>query len=133
LWLSRTYDGRIHDKKIADEQVVSFPAGNSAEGGAMFTLLLPTADNAYTAEEKEAGREDQNEAFPLQTTQQLGKMKSEHSNREKIRNILSSKTKTDKLMKKILSPHDNTFMTELYGLMEAELSNTELNSCSLKI
>lgn len=27
LWLSRTYDGRIHDKKIADEQVVSFPAG----------------------------------------------------------------------------------------------------------
>jgi signal transduction histidine kinase/DNA-binding response OmpR family regulator/ligand-binding sensor domain-containing protein len=224
-------------------------AGNSAEGGAIFTLLLPTDDNAYSAEEKEAGREEQNEAFPLQTTQQLDKMKSEHSdrtpykilvvdddteighylnmllsheykvinrfdadsarraieeetpdliisdvvmpdvsgyefcraikddlqlchlpvilvtakttvesqvqgleagadayvtkpfapdyllalvksqlsNREKIRNILSSKTKTDKSVEKFLSPHDNALMTELYKLMETELSNRELN------
>jgi hypothetical protein len=27
LWLSRTYDGHVHDKKIADEQPISFPAG----------------------------------------------------------------------------------------------------------
>ncbi|MDR1343150.1 MAG: transposase family protein [Prevotellaceae bacterium] len=27
LWLSRTHDGHVHDKKIADEQPLSFPAG----------------------------------------------------------------------------------------------------------
>jgi signal transduction histidine kinase/DNA-binding response OmpR family regulator/ligand-binding sensor domain-containing protein len=224
-------------------------AENNAEGGAIFTLLLPTDDDAYMSEEKEARREEQNEAFPLQTTAQLGKMKNEHSertpykilvvdddteighylntllsaeykvinrfdadsahkaieeempdliisdvvmpgvsgyefcraikddlqlchlpvilvtaktmvesqvqgleagadayvtkpfapdyllalvksqlsNREKIRNILSSKTKTDKSVEKILSPRDNALMTELYKLMETELSNSELN------
>ncbi|GAB6009688.1 transposase family protein [Dysgonomonas reticulitermitis] len=27
LWLSKTFDGSVHDKKIADEQQVRFPAG----------------------------------------------------------------------------------------------------------
>ena len=27
LWLSRTFDGSVHDKKIADEQPLRFPAG----------------------------------------------------------------------------------------------------------
>ena len=27
LWLSRTYDGRVHDKKIADEQPLKLPSG----------------------------------------------------------------------------------------------------------
>jgi hypothetical protein len=27
LWLSKTFDGSVHDKKIADEQPVRFPAG----------------------------------------------------------------------------------------------------------
>jgi len=27
LWLSRTFDGHVHDKKIADEQPLRFPAG----------------------------------------------------------------------------------------------------------
>jgi hypothetical protein len=27
LWLSRTFDGHVHDKKIADEQPLSLPAG----------------------------------------------------------------------------------------------------------
>ena len=27
LWLSKTFDGSVHDKKIADEQPVHFPAG----------------------------------------------------------------------------------------------------------
>lgn len=27
LWLSRTYDGHVHDKKIMDEQPLSLPSG----------------------------------------------------------------------------------------------------------
>ena len=27
LWLSKTYDGHVHDKKIVDEQPLSFPTG----------------------------------------------------------------------------------------------------------
>ena len=27
LWLSKTFDGSVHDKKMADEQPVRFPAG----------------------------------------------------------------------------------------------------------
>jgi hypothetical protein len=27
LWLSKTFDGSVHDKKIADEQLIHFPAG----------------------------------------------------------------------------------------------------------
>jgi hypothetical protein len=27
LWLSETFDGHVHDKKIADEQPLSLPAG----------------------------------------------------------------------------------------------------------
>lgn len=27
LWLSKTFDGHVHDKKIADEQPICFPAG----------------------------------------------------------------------------------------------------------
>jgi signal transduction histidine kinase/DNA-binding response OmpR family regulator/ligand-binding sensor domain-containing protein len=241
--------GLYYAKRLAQLHHGTIFAGNSAENGAIFTLRLPTGDKAYSAEEKEAGKEEQNEVFPLQTTQQLGKMKSEHSdrtpykilvvdddteighylntllsaeykvinrfdadsayktieeempdliisdvvmpgvsgyefcraikndlqlchlpvilvtaktmvesqvqgleagadayvskpfapdyllalvksqlsNREKIRNILSSKTQTDKSVENILSPHDNVFMTELYRLMEAELSNSELN------
>ena len=27
MWLSKTFDGHVHDKKIADEQPLRFPAG----------------------------------------------------------------------------------------------------------
>ncbi|MDR1683672.1 MAG: response regulator [Candidatus Symbiothrix sp.] len=241
--------GLYYAKRLAQLHHGIIFAENSADGGAIFTLLLPTNDNAYTDEEKMTGKEEQNEVFPLQTKQQLGKMKNEHSertpykilvvdddteighylntllsaeykvinrfdadsahkaieeempdliisdvvmpgvsgyefcraikddlqlchlpvilvtakttvesqvqgldagadayvtkpfapdyllalvksqltNREKIRNILSHKTKIDKSAEKILSPHDNALMTELYRLMETELSNSELN------
>jgi signal transduction histidine kinase/DNA-binding response OmpR family regulator/ligand-binding sensor domain-containing protein len=251
--------GLYYAKRLAELHKGKIFAGNSADGGAIFTLLLPADDDAYSAEEKMTAKEEQNEIFPLQTAAQLGKMKSEESNktpykilvvdddteighylntllshkykvinrfdadsalraiedempdliisdvvmprvsgyefcrtikddmqlchlpvilvtakttvesqvqgldagadayvtkpfdpnylfaliksqltnREKIRNILSHKTKTDKSIEKILSPHDNALMTELYKLMEAELSNSELNiskiTCALKI
>jgi AraC-like DNA-binding protein len=57
----------------------------------------------------------------------LALIKSQLKNRENVRNLLGQKTKTDKIGKDVLSPQDNAFMTELYQLMESELSNPELN------
>ena len=54
-------------------------------------------------------------------------VKSLLRNREMVRGLLSHETRADKLDENILSPRDKAFMTELYRLMEAELSNTELN------
>ena len=44
-----------------------------------------------------------------------------------MRSLLSQSTQTDKIEGNVLSPQDNTFMTELYHLMENELSNPELD------
>jgi DNA-binding response OmpR family regulator len=57
----------------------------------------------------------------------LALVKAQLTNREKVRKILSKRTKIDKSVEKILSPRDITFMNELYKLMENELSNNELN------
>jgi len=55
-------------------------------------------------------------------------IKSQLKNRENLRRLLGRETKTDKIIEKnMLSPQDNAFMTDLYHLMETELSNTELN------
>ncbi|MDR1553408.1 MAG: response regulator [Prevotellaceae bacterium] len=64
---------------------------------------------------------------PFEPNYLLALIKSQLKNRENIRRILSKSTQTDKIDKNMLSPQDNTFMTELYELMENELSNTELN------
>ena len=48
-------------------------------------------------------------------------------NREKLRALLSSSTETDKIAEETLTPQDNAFMTDLYRLMESELSNPELD------
>ena len=54
-------------------------------------------------------------------------LKSQLSNREKIRKILGKSTKTDRIVESVLSPQDKAFMTSLYQIMESELSNPELN------
>lgn len=54
-------------------------------------------------------------------------IKSLLNNREKTRSLLSRSTQTDKMDENVLSPQDNMFMTELYHLMESELSNPELD------
>jgi DNA-binding response OmpR family regulator len=48
-------------------------------------------------------------------------------NRDKVRHILGSSTQTDTLETDTLSPQENAFMTELYKIMEAELSNSDLD------
>lgn len=54
-------------------------------------------------------------------------LKSQLSNREKIRKLLGKSTKTDRIVESVLSPQDKAFMTSLYQIMESELSNPELN------
>ncbi|WP_455609317.1 hybrid sensor histidine kinase/response regulator transcription factor [Bacteroides rodentium] len=64
---------------------------------------------------------------PFDPTYLLALIKSLLKNREKARNMLGRATQTDKIEENILSPQDNVFMTELYHLMESELSNPELD------
>ena len=54
-------------------------------------------------------------------------VKSQLKNREMVRSLLTRATQTDKIEEDMLSPQDNVFMTELYQLMEKELSNPELD------
>ena len=64
---------------------------------------------------------------PFDPNYLLALLKSQLSNREKIRNLLGKTTKTERIAENVLSPQDNAFMTNLYQLMEMELSNPELN------
>ena len=58
-------------------------------------------------------------------------IKSQLSNREKVRNLLARSTQTDNIGKDMLSPQDEAFMSDLYRAMGEELSNTELDSARL--
>ena len=64
---------------------------------------------------------------PFEPAYLLAMIKSLLKNREKVRTILGKTTRTDKIEDNILSAQDNAFMTELYHLMESELSNPELD------
>lgn len=64
---------------------------------------------------------------PFEPTYLLALIKSQLKNREKARSILGKATQTDAIEENILSPQDNAFMTDLYHLMENELSNPELD------
>lgn len=48
-------------------------------------------------------------------------------NREKVRTLLGQNTQITQITDNVLLPQDNAFMTELYQLMETELSNPELD------
>ena len=64
---------------------------------------------------------------PFEPNYLLALIKSQLKNHEKVRSLLSRSTQTDEIEENVLSPQDNTFMTELYHLMENELSNPELD------
>ena len=64
---------------------------------------------------------------PFDPTYLLALIKSQLKNREKARSMLGKATQTDNIEENILSPQDNVFMTDLYHLMENELSNPELD------
>ncbi|MCQ2216026.1 MAG: response regulator [Bacteroidales bacterium] len=48
-------------------------------------------------------------------------------NRERQRQVLSNATQTDTIEEDVLTPQDSAFMSNLYNLMEAELSDSELD------
>ncbi len=64
---------------------------------------------------------------PFEPQYLLALIASQLKNRENVRAILSEVTAVDHLDEDALSPQDNAFMTELYQLMEKELSNSELD------
>jgi DNA-binding response OmpR family regulator len=64
---------------------------------------------------------------PFEPSYLLALIRSQLENREKVRSLLGKATQTDKIEENVLSPHDNAFMTDLYRLMENELSNPELD------
>ncbi len=64
---------------------------------------------------------------PFEPQYLIALVSSQLKNREKVRAMLSEATAVDNLEENVLSPQDNAFMTELYQLMENELSNSELD------
>jgi len=64
---------------------------------------------------------------PFDPSYILALINSQLSNRRKIQSMLIGSTKTERIEQNALTPHDNRFMSELYQLMESELSNPELN------
>ena len=64
---------------------------------------------------------------PFEPQYLLALIDSQLKNREKVRLMLIQSTDVENLEEDVLSPQDNAFMTELYQLMENELSNTELD------
>jgi AraC-like DNA-binding protein len=64
---------------------------------------------------------------PFEPQYMMALISSQLRNREKVRSMLSQSTDTEEIEENALSPQDNDFMTELYQLMEKELSNSELD------
>ena len=64
---------------------------------------------------------------PFEPQYLIALIDSQLKNREKIRSMLGESTAVENLEENVLSPQDNAFMTELYQLMENELSNSELD------
>ena len=64
---------------------------------------------------------------PFEPQYLLALVYSQIRNRERIRAMLSQATEVSSLDENVLSEQDNAFMKELYDLMEAELSNDELD------
>ena len=64
---------------------------------------------------------------PFEPQYILALIASQLRNREKARVMLGEATGVQELEENVLSPQDNAFMTELYQLMENEMSNSELD------
>lgn len=64
---------------------------------------------------------------PFEPQYLLALIQSQLRNREKIKEMLSRSTDVDNFAEDALSHQDSAFMTELYQLMENELSNSELD------
>ena len=91
-------------------------------------VILLTAK--ATVEEQVEGLDAGADAYvtkPFEPQVLLALIASQLKNREKVRVILSEVTDMENIEENTLSAQDNAFMTELYQLMENELSNSELD------
>ena len=91
-------------------------------------VLLVTAKNAIN--DQVEGLNTGADAYvtkPFDPAYLQALIKSQLKNREKVRSLLAKATQTDNIGKDMLAPQDKIFMTELYQLMEKELSNPELD------
>ena len=91
-------------------------------------VILLTA--MATVEDKVAGLDSGADAYvtkPFEPQYLQALIASQIRNREKVRAMLIESTDVQELDENVLSPQDNAFMTELYQLMENELSNSELD------
>ncbi len=91
-------------------------------------VILLTAKAAM--DEQVAGLESGAEAYvtkPFDPTFLQAMLKTQLSNREKIRRVLREATASEQIEENVLSPADSAFMDDLYKIMEGELSNYELN------
>lgn len=64
---------------------------------------------------------------PFEPSYLLALIQSQLKNRENVRSLLGKATQVDEIEENVLSPQDNAFMTDLYHLMENEISNPELD------
>lgn len=64
---------------------------------------------------------------PFEPPYLLAVIKSQLKKSDNVRRLLARTTQTDENTENVLSPQDNAFMSELYELMEKEISNTELD------
>ena len=91
-------------------------------------VILLTA--MATVEDQVAGLDSGADAYvtkPFEPQYIKALIASQIKNREKARTMLSESTDVEEIEEDVLSPQDNAFMTELYQLMEKELSNSELD------
>lgn len=91
-------------------------------------VILLTAK--ATVDDKVEGLDNGADAYvtkPFEPQYLLALVQSQLKNREKIKDILSQATDVENIEGDALSPQDSAFMTELYQLMENELSNSELD------
>jgi len=91
-------------------------------------VVLVTAKS--TVDEQVAGLEHGADAYvvkPFDPIYLQALVKSQLRNRETLRNMLEKATPTEKIDRQMLSARDQQFLDQLYALMEAELSNPELN------
>ena len=83
-----------------------------------------------TVEDQVLGLDSGADAYvtkPFEPQYVLALIASQLKNRENIRTILNEATAVEHIDEDVLSPQDNSFMNELYRLMENELSNSELD------
>ncbi len=91
-------------------------------------VILLTAK--ATPEDQVEGLESEADAYvtkPFDPTVLLSQIGSLLRNRERARRMITAGTTVDDMDKDVLSPQDSVFLNDLYGLMEKELTNSELD------